>query len=225
MSPIRVETGPMFSGKTSAIREDIKYRLIGKQTEGKDFLAFNHQSDVRYGGGVIASHDGLRVQAIPIESSQDLLNFLFDLPEDLNDLRPSHIKKEYIHLREMVIDECQFFDMGLPAALEAIDKMFREHPDREKPLEIVAAGLDQDFRGEPFGPMALLMTVAHQVNKHVGVCTVCGEKNGTRTQRITDGRPANYNDPVVLVGAEELYTIRCDEHHEVPGKKLFENNR
>ena len=77
------------------------------------------------------------------------------------------------------------------------------------------AGLDLDFRGEPFGSMPVLLASAEQVDKLQAICMVCGEP-ASRTQRLVDGKPANYNDPVVIVGASEMYEARCRQHHEVP---------
>jgi thymidine kinase len=84
-------------------------------------------------------------------------------------------------------------------------------------LRVIVAGLDQDFRGEPFGPMPRLMALAEDVFKLHAICVVCGAA-ASRTQRLIDGRPAYFDDPVVLVGASELYEARCREHHLVPGR-------
>ncbi|HHH83585.1 MAG TPA: thymidine kinase, partial [Chloroflexi bacterium] len=80
----------------------------------------------------------------------------------------------------------------------------------------IVAGLDMDFRGEPFGPMPKLMAQAERVDKLHAICMVCGGP-AFRTQRLIDGQPARYDDPVVVVGASELYEARCREHHSVPG--------
>jgi thymidine kinase len=77
------------------------------------------------------------------------------------------------------------------------------------------AGLDMDFRGEPFGAMPALMAQAELVDKLHAICMVCGEA-ATRTQRLINGRPAHYHDPVVVVGASEMYEARCRHHHDVP---------
>jgi thymidine kinase len=82
---------------------------------------------------------------------------------------------------------------------------------------VIAAGLDQDFRGEPFGPMPLLLALAEQVDKLNAICVRCGAA-ASRTQRLIDGRPAHYDDPVILVGGSESYEARCRQCHEVPGK-------
>ena len=82
-------------------------------------------------------------------------------------------------------------------------------------FRVIIAGLDQDFRGEPFGPMPRLMAVAEHVTKLQAVCTKCGSP-ASRTQRLINGVPAGYDDPVILVGAKEAYEARCRKHHEVP---------
>jgi thymidine kinase len=72
-----------------------------------------------------------------------------------------------------------------------------------------------DFRGEPFGSMPVLMAIAERVDKLQAICMVCGEP-ACRTQRLVDGKPAHYNQPIVVVGASEMYEARCRKHHEVP---------
>jgi thymidine kinase len=82
-------------------------------------------------------------------------------------------------------------------------------------MRVIAAGLDLDFRGEPFGPMPLLLAVAERIDKLQAICVVCGEP-ASRTQRLINGAPAAYEDPIVLIGASELYEARCRQCHQVP---------
>jgi len=82
-------------------------------------------------------------------------------------------------------------------------------------IRVIVAGLDTDFRGEPFGYMPILMAQAERVDKLQAICMVCGEP-ACRTQRLVNGKPAHYNDPVIIVGASELYEARCRKHHIVP---------
>ena len=81
----------------------------------------------------------------------------------------------------------------------------------------IAAGLDMDFRGEPFGPMPRLLAIAESVDKLEAVCMVCGAP-ASRTQRLVNGEPAHFSDPIIMVGAWEVYEARCREHHVVPGR-------
>lgn len=218
MTPIEAYVGPMFSGKSSHLTEDITRREIGKQKQVVDYLVINHNSDTRYGKKVIASHNGQQIEALPIANSEGLINLLFNKPDEGKELNPVHIKTEYLNLKALYIDEAQFFDTDLGRILAVIDQMFLKHARRKFPLSIIVAGLDMDFRGEPFGPMPDILSRAEKITKFTAVCTVCGENNATRTQRIRNGKPANYHDPVVLVGGTEDYTARCPKHHEVPGK-------
>jgi len=106
----------------------------------------------------------------------------------------------------VAVDEAQFFD---PEVVEVCRDL------AERGVRVIVAGLDTDFRGEPFGPMPTLMAQAERVDKLQAICMICGNM-ASRTQRLVDGKPARYDDPVVIVGASELYEARCREHHEVP---------
>jgi thymidine kinase len=106
------------------------------------------------------------------------------------------------------IDEAQFFDM------EIAEVVARLADDGKR---VICAGLDLDFRGEPFGPMPRLLAIAERVDKLTAICVVSGEP-ATRTQRIINGKPASYNDPIILVGATESYEARSRRHHIVPDK-------
>jgi thymidine kinase len=78
----------------------------------------------------------------------------------------------------------------------------------------IVAGLDTDVRGEPFGPMPVLIAQAEKVDKLRAICVVCGEE-ASRTQRLINGQPAAYDDPVIMVGAKEVYEARCRHCHQV----------
>lgn len=106
----------------------------------------------------------------------------------------------------MGIDEAQFFDDGI---VEVANQL----ADQGK--RVIVTGLDTDFRGEPFGCMPVMIAMADKVEKLNAICMVCGEA-ATRTQRLVNGKPANYHDPIVIVGASEMYEARCRRHHEVP---------
>ena len=108
----------------------------------------------------------------------------------------------------IAIDEVQFFDEGIVD----ICNYYADHGKR-----VMCAGLDMDFRGEPFGVMPKLVTHAEFVTKLTAVCTKCGAP-ATRTQRLVDGKPARYDDPIILVGASESYEAVCRHCHDVPNK-------
>jgi thymidine kinase len=146
--------------------------------------------DNRYAEEAVVSHNGTSVMAKPILHSTEIFK---------------HLAEE---LDVIAIDEVQFFDQEIvEVAQHLADSGYR----------VILAGLDQDFRGEPFGPVPQLMALAESVTKLQAVCAVCGSA-ASRTQRLINGSPAGYNDPIILVGASESYEPRCRHHHEVPGK-------
>jgi thymidine kinase len=144
--------------------------------------------DTRYGKDKVASHAGMALDATPVQSAAEILEKVDDITT------------------VVAVDEAQFLDSGIVPVVLSL----AEHGKR-----VIIAGLDLDFRGEPFGSMPLLLAHAESVDKLQAICMVCGEE-GTRTQRLVDGKPAHYHDPVVIVGAAELYEARCRKHHEVP---------
>lgn len=149
---------------------------------------FKPAIDVRYAVEKVISHAGADFAAIPIERAEDIRTLLD--PD----------------ATVVAIDEAQFFDDGLIAVVDELAESGRR---------VIVAGLDTDFRGEPFGPMPALMAKAERVDKLQAICMVCGEP-ASRTQRLVNGKPARYDDPVVIVGAAEMYEARCRRHHEVP---------
>lgn len=144
--------------------------------------------DDRYAVQQVTSHAGSAYDAQPIRNAGEILEFLD------NDTTV------------VAIDEAQFFNDDLVVVTQKLADM---------DLRVIVAGLDTDFRGEPFGPMPVLMSKAERVNKLHAICMVCGEP-AARTQRLVNGRPARYDEPIVVVGAAEMYEARCRQHHEVP---------
>ena len=118
----------------------------------------------------------------------------------------SELKTQLIKFDIIGIDEAQFFDIEITQIIQRM---------ADEGLRVIVAGLDTDFRGEPFGPMPTLMAQAERVDKLHAICMECAEE-ASRTQRLLNGKPAHYDDPVVVIGASELYEARCRKHHEVP---------
>ena len=108
----------------------------------------------------------------------------------------------------IAVDEVQFFDRDIVDVCEYL---------ADKGLRVMVAGLDKDFRGEPFGVLPELLTRAEFVTKLTAVCAKCGAP-ATRTQRLVDGSPASFEDPIVLVGAVDHYEPRCRHCHEILNK-------
>ncbi|WP_153730354.1 thymidine kinase [Sporosarcina obsidiansis] len=168
--------------------EELIRRIRRAEFAKQKIAVFKPEIDDRYSEEAVVSHDGTSVIANPISKANEIPQLVTD------------------DFDVVAIDEAQFFDEEiLEVAISLADRGFR----------VIIAGLDQDFRGEPFGPMPQLMAVAELVTKLQAVCTVCGSPS-SRTQRLIDGQPAGYDDPVILVGASEAYEPRCRKHHEVP---------
>ncbi|MHB8071419.1 MAG: thymidine kinase [Candidatus Cryosericum sp.] len=184
---IEVVAGCMFSGKSEELIRRLKRAQIARQK----VIALKSSLDDRYGLETITSHSGARLESALVSSPADVLRIV-----------------EEKQIEVVGIDEVQWFDSGIIGVAEYL---------AGKGIRVILAGLDQDFRGEPFGPMPELLALAEEVTKLTAVCMVCG-KPATRTQRIVGGRPARYDDPVIMVGAAESYEARCREHHVVPGR-------
>jgi thymidine kinase len=187
MGSLEVITGPMFSGKTDELIRRLRRARIARQKVQVFLPALN----TRYTGyefGKLTSHAGAEFDASPVRAAEEILHAVED------------------DTSVVAIDEAQFFDDDI---LPAVNRMVTSG------LRVIVAGLDTDFRGEPFGPMPFLMAEAEQLDKLQAICMVCGQP-ASRTQRLINGKPALIHDPVVVVGASELYEARCRAHHIVP---------
>nr|MBN1229705.1 thymidine kinase [Anaerolineae bacterium] len=188
---LEVICGSMFSGKSEELIRRVRRAEIARQT----VQVFKPSLDDRYGAGSVNSHDGRAKDAIAIERER---------PQDILD----HINDG---ITVVAIDEAQFFSEKLVGIVNYLAY--------ERDIRLIVAGLDLDFRGEPFQPMPALMAHAEQVDKLHAICVVCGNE-ALRSQRLIDGKPAHYNDPIILIGAQESYEARCRHCHEVPGRPL-----
>lgn len=152
---------------------------------------FKPAIDSRYTLQRVTSHNGQDFEAIPVSEARAIFDLL--LPGTT----------------VVAIDEAQFFDAAIVSVVDQL---------AARGIRVILAGLDTDFRGEPFGAMPDLLCRADDVIKLHAICMVCGEE-ATRTQRLVNGQPAHYHDPVIMVGAAEAYEARCREHHVVPGRE------
>jgi thymidine kinase len=179
----------VITGSMFSGKTDELIRRLRRATIARQQVqVFKPQLDTRYQVDRVTSHAGSQFEATPVAEADQI---------------PRLVAAEST---VVAIDEAQFFD---PAIIEVC----RELADRG--LRVIVAGLDTDFRGDPFGPVPVLMAVGERVDKLQAICMVCGEA-ASRTQRLIDGRPARASDPVIAVGASELYEARCRRHHEVP---------
>ncbi|CAG1012726.1 thymidine kinase [Anaerolineales bacterium] len=168
--------------------DELIRRLVRATIARQKVQVFKPAIDIRYAVEKVASHTGSTFDAIPVEKAADIRSRL-DADTTV-----------------VGIDEAQFFD---PEVVDVAKEL------ASRGVRVLVAGLDTDFRGEPFGSMPTLMAVAEHVSKLHAICMACGDE-ASRTQRLVNGKPARYDDPVVIVGASELYEARCRRHHEVP---------
>lgn len=198
---IEVVCGPMFSGKTSELVRQIQLALISKI----EIMAFKPKIDNRYKADEICTNDGYSIKSIVINKSEEIIE---------------HINKSEKKIEKIFIDEAQFFDKNIVKVVDYLAK--------EKGINVLLAGLAQDFKGAPFGQMAQLMGISQKIKTLTAICVhekedgkICG-KPAYFTQRFINGKAADYNSPTILVGGINSYSARCEEHWEVPGRKKNE---
>jgi len=182
---IEVIAGVMFSGKSEELLRRVRRAVIAR----KRVQLFKSHLDARYGGVQrISTHDGVQVDAVPVDSSLEIM---------------ARVKPD---TEVVTIDEVQFLDEGIVGVAGTL---------ADRGVRVVLAGLETDFRGEPFGAMPQLLAVAEIVDKLHAICVVCGDP-ACRNQRLVNGRPALYDSPTILVGGSESYEARCRHCHRVP---------
>lgn len=179
----------VITGSMFCGKTDELIRRLRRATIAKQrVLVFKPAIDDRYDVVKVTSHAGSAFDAIPISHATQVL-------ERING-----------DTTVVAIDEAQFFDSQIVQVTQEL---------ADGGIRVIVAGLDTDFRGEPFGPMPVIMAKAERVDKLHAICMECGEP-ASRTQRLVNGMPARYDDPVVIVGASEMYEARCRKHHLVP---------
>lgn len=168
-------------------------RRVKRATYGNlSIKVFKPAIDNRFDKQSVVSHNGTTIVAYPVEQAMDILD---------------HIDKT---IDVIGIDEIQFFDAKIVEVVDAL---------ADAGHRVIVAGLDTDFRGEPFGVMPQLMAMSESVTKLNAICPKCGSP-ASRTQRLINNKPASYDDPIILVGASEAYEPRCRHCHDVPNKPL-----
>lgn len=182
---MEVIAGSMFSGKTEELLRRVRRATIAR----KRVQVFKSHLDDRYAGlWAVSSHDRRTFEATPVDSSSQILLRLDPMAQVI------------------AIDEVQFLDGGIVKVVSSL-------ADRGR--RVIMAGIDTDFRGEPFGPMPQLMAMAEVVDKLHAICVLCGSP-ASRTQRLLEGKPAAYDSPTIMVGASDSYEARCRACHQVP---------
>jgi len=171
--------------------EELLRRVNRLRYAKKNFRVFKPHIDNRYADEAVVSHNGTDTEAISVKKSKEILQ---------------HIDH---NVEAVAIDEVQFFDNHIVKICEYL---------ANNGIRVIVNGLDMDFRGEPFFIVAELLSRAEFITKLTAICTQCGSA-ATRTQRLIDGVPAKYSDPIILVGAEESYEARCRHCHQVLEKE------
>jgi len=172
-------------------KTDEMLRLLRRfSIAGRRVLLVKPRLDTRTDRVTVVSRSGAQHHAITVDDS-------------------SEIEAAVAEADIVAIEEAQFFDERLPDVVERLAELGKQ---------VIATGLDRDFRGIPFGAMPRLLALADQVTKLTAICMVCGEP-ATRTQRLIDGKPAGADSPLIVIGGmgDETYEARCRLHHEVPG--------
>lgn len=167
--------------------EELIRRLKRAKIAKQEVIVFKPCIDNRFSKEDVVSHSGISIKAVAINHLEEIFSYITDETQVVG------------------IDEVQFFDNKIvDIAIELADRGMR----------VIAAGLDMDFRAEPFGPVPQLLARSEFVDKLQAVCVKCGAP-ATRTQRLIDGIAAKYDDPIILVGASESYEARCRKCHEI----------
>jgi len=172
--------------------EELIRRVKRLEYAKQNIIVFKPMIDNRYAENEVVSHNNSRTRSINITKASEMMEYVDDYTE------------------VVAIDEIQFLDED---AVEICEYLAGHG------IRVIVSGLDRDFRGEPFSFMPKLLSLAEEVTKLSAICVKC-HTPATRTQRIINGKPANYNDPIILVGAKDSYEARCRHCHEVPGRPV-----
>ena len=163
--------------------EELVRRCKRAQIAKQKVQVFKPAIDTRYSVDHVQSHDSNRLPSRPVVMAKEILDLIDD------------------NTRVVGIDEAQFFD---DTVVDVAQKL------AYRGIRVIVAGLDMDFRGQPFGPMPKLLAVAEEVTKLSAVCMVCGSQ-ASRTQRIAGSTSV---DDKIAVGAKDMYEARCRFCHE-----------
>jgi thymidine kinase len=171
--------------------EELIRRVRRAQIARQQVQVFKPSLDDRYNVERVTSHNGMKLDAISVDFPGEILSLV----------QPD--------TAVVALDEVQFFSHEITGVCNEL---------AGRGVRVIVAGLDMDFRGEPFGPMPLLMAQAEKVDKLRAICVICG-REASRTQRLIDGHPVTFDDPIILVGAKEVYQARCRHCHQVPHER------
>lgn len=168
--------------------EELVRRLKRAIIANKNIIVFSPSLDTRSLEDHIESRNGAVLAAFRVDAAKEILSYV----EDCHEI--------------VAIDELQFFDRDIVDVVITLIKSGKK---------VVGAGLELDFKFEPFGCMGELLCYADKVDKLTAICMKCGSEYGNRTQRLIDGKPARRTSPLIMVGGHESYEARCRECYEI----------
>ena len=168
--------------------EELLRRLRRAIIAGKKIKVFSPLVDTRVLADCIESRMGSRMQAVKVKSALEIY--------------------EHVNYEDEIIaiDELQFFDNNIVEVIRTLISNGKK---------VIGAGLELDFKEEPFGSMPQLLCYADKVDKLSAICMKCGSEHGVRTQRLIDGAPADINSPLIMIGGDETYEARCIDCYEI----------
>ncbi len=168
--------------------EELLRRLRRASIAGKKIKVFSPTLDTRVLADCIESRAGSRKEALKVRKAIDIL---------------SYVKQDD---QIIAIDELQFFDSDIVFVIRTL---------MANGKKVIGAGLELDFKEEPFGCMPQLLCYADKIDKLSAICMKCGSEHGVRTQRLIDGVPADVNSPLIMIGGDETYEARCMNCYEI----------
>jgi len=154
--------------------EELIRRLKRAKIANQKVEIFKPRVDTRYDEAKVVSHDANSILSIPVETSTKIL----ELVEGIN---------------VVGIDEAQFFDKDLPKICQQLAL---------KGVRVIVAGLDMDYKGQPFGPMPDLLAVSEYITKVHAICQHCGNL-ATHSYRLS------LDSDQVVLGEKDTYEPRC----------------
>lgn len=154
--------------------EELIRRLKRAQIAKLSVEIFKPKTDVRYDESAVVSHNKNIIQCTPVDTSSSILLY-------------------GNQVQVVGIDEAQFFDDELPHVCTTL---------ANKGIRVIVAGLDMDYKGNPFGPMPALMAIAESITKVHAVCVQCGSPAMYSYRLVPD-------ESKILLGEQESYEPRC----------------
>jgi thymidine kinase len=187
---LEIVCGSMFSGKS----EELIRRLKRVAISGKEFLLFKPSLDNRYKTDCVVSHDARELRAIATGTDEEAVKYIESIIE------------KFPNVEVVGFDEINLYDYYI---IELVEKCVAAGK------RVIAVGLDMDFRGQPFGCMPHLLAIADYVDKLKAICAKCKQSPAVISQRLVSGQPARWTDPIIKIGAAEIYEPRCRKCHRV----------